>query len=144
MTELPKRATTRNGGFSLLEVVLSLAICAIAMSLLGQLVGLAYRAAAASRDLTHAQLIAEAIMADFASGAMLPQTTSGNWELDDEWSYDASVTAGLADTINVITVDVRRGTDEVPVFSLTQWVFVPPEPEEETTETDDALAGGGA
>jgi Tfp pilus assembly protein PilV len=130
-----------------LEVVLALAIAAIAMALLAQLVGIANRSAAASRDLTKAQLIAESVMAEFASGVMLPQSTSGTWELDPTWTYEAQVDAGASENLNVITVTVTQAVDDFSPasFRLTQFLFIPPEPEEEMdTSTAGSELGGGA
>ncbi len=132
------RRGTRRGGFTLLEIVLALAIAGIAMALLSQLVGLANRSAAASRDLTKAQLIAESIMAEYASGVMLPQESSGTWELDPTWIYSVAVSPGSSENLSVITVTVTHDVDTpTPTsFSLTQWMFIPPEPEEDATEAD--------
>ena len=139
-------AQCRRGGFSLLEIVLALAIAAIATALLAQLVGIANRSAAASRDLTNAQLIAESVMAEFASGVMLPQSTSGTWELDPTWTYDAQVSLGSSENLNVITVTVTQMVDGLTPtsFSLTQFLFIPPEPEEEADTSADVGDLGGA
>lgn len=137
----------RRQGFSLLEIVLALAVVAVAMSLLSQLVRLASRSAAASRDQTKAQLIAESVMSDLASGVMVG-ASSGEWELDTTWGYEVSEAAGPTDNLSALTVVVTHNID-VPrpaSFRLTQWLFEAPEPvADETTATDDADAGvGGA
>jgi len=134
----------RRAGLTLLEIVLALAIAAIAMSLLAQLVGIGNRSAAASRDQTKAQLIAESVMAEIESGVMLPEATNGSWETDPAWSYDVLV-EGQGDaetgTMYIVTVTVSHEIIQ-STFSLTQWLYEPPEPvEEEVTETD---AGVGA
>ena len=132
-------------GFSLLEVVLALALAGITMALLAQLVGVANRAASAARDLTKAQLIAESVMAEFASGVMLPQSTSGTWMLDETWEYDAQVETGPSENLYNVVVTVTRAIDDPspPSFSLTQFLFVPPEPVEEETDTSSTDTGGG-
>lgn len=145
------RYRERRAGFSLLEIVLALAIAAIAMALLSQLVGIANRSAAAARDLTKAQLVAESVMAEFAAGVMAPQTTSGVSEIDPLWAYQAEVTAGAggSDNLYAITVTVTHEVDDLSPasFSLTQWLFVPPEPVDDTTTEADATSSstpGGA
>lgn len=134
----------RRAGFSLLEIVLALAIAAMAMTLMAQLVGIANRSAAYSRDLTKAQLIAESVMAEFASGVMLPQSTSGSWELDPIWTYEAQVATGPSENLSIITVTVTQDIDDLsPVrFSLSQFLFTPPE-ETEDDSADTMDLGGG-
>ena len=140
-----------------------MAIAAVAMSLLAQLVRIGNRSAAVCRDQAKAQLIAKAVMAEAVSGVtfdlaggQLPQPLSGPWEQDPDWSYRIDVVdqaaANSEASMSVITVSVSRSLDlESPTataeYSLTQWLFIPPPPEEETTEeTDDTAAAtdGGA
>lgn len=135
----------RRSGLTLLEIVLALAIAAIAMSLLAQLVAIGNRSASASRDQTKAQLIAESVMAEVESGVMLAEVTEGTWETDPSWSYTVAVESqgdveiGM---MNIVTVSVSHELTE-SAFSLTQWQYVPPEPVEEETTTTEADAGGG-
>ena len=120
-------------GITLLEIVLALALAAIAMSLLSQLVMTGNRAAAAARDQSKAQMVAQSVMAEFTSGVSLPMSTSGVSEFDPMWSYDVAVSAGNSLTMNVITVTVTHNVDSLrpATFSLTQWLAIPPVPEEE-------------
>ncbi len=144
---LRKRRTIRHArsGLTLLEIVLALAIAAIAMSLLAQLVSIGNRAAAASRDETKAQLIAESVIAEVEAGVMLPEDTNGTWETDPQWAYDVFVeTQGDIETgmMHVVTVSVTHELSPA-TFSLTQWVYEPPEPVAEETEIE-TDAGAGA
>jgi len=132
-------------GFSLLEVVLALAVAAIAISLLAQLINVGQQAAAVARDQSKAQILAESIMAEYTSGvagtpdALAP--SSGVFESDANWSYVVDVALNAGGTINVITVTVTQVEANNPIsFSLTQWLAIPPEPEEEETETEGATA----
>ena len=145
----PIRAHCRHrGGFSLLEIVLALAIIAVAMSLLAQLVGVANRSAAAARDQTKAQLVAESIMAEFAAGVMLPSDTAAEWELDPMWSYTAVVSPEVAANVSAITVTATHNVDAIrpASFSMTQWLFIAPEPAEDTESSTSSTssATGGA
>lgn len=121
-------------GLTLLEIVLSLGLVAVALSLLVQLVMLGNNAAASARDESKAQLVAQSIMAEFTSGIAQPVSTSGDWEVDPMWSYDVTATLSASQTMHIITVTARHNVDSPnpTTFSLTQWLAIPPEP-----ETDD-------
>ena len=123
---------------TLLEIVLALAIAAIAMTLLTQLVGIGNRAAAVARDASRAQMVAESIMSEIMAGILPVESNSGSYEQDPAWSFEVVVGPGPSDTINAIQVTVTQsGEVTTPMtFSLTQWQAIPPEPEEEET-TDD-------
>lgn len=131
-------------GLSLLEIVLAMGLAAIAITLLSQLVSIGNKASVVARDQSKAQIMAESIMGEYTSGvAGTPDaitSTSGISELDPDWQYDVAVTPNAAGTINVITVTVSQVDAQDPVsFSLTQWLAIPPEPEEE-----EELDTGGA
>lgn len=131
----------QRSGLSLLEIVLAMTLAVIAISLLGQLVSIGNRAAAVARDQSKAQMVAESVMAEITSGvAGEPASTSGDWTADPTFSYDVEVTPSSSGTINIITVTVTQNAAKRPAtFSLTQWLAIPPEPEEEeTTETEGA------
>ena len=123
-------------GLTLLEIVLSLGLAAIALSLLVQLVTIGNRAAATARDESKAQLVAQSIMAEFTSGIAEPISTSGDWEVDPMWSYEVSATLSASQTMHIITVTAMHKVDAAnPVtFKLTQWLAIPPEPVEEETD----------
>ena len=126
-------------GITLLEIVLALGLSAIAISILSQLVGIGNRSASVARDQSKAQLIAESVMAEFTSGISEPVSTSGDWEMDPTWSYDVTVTLAASQTINVIDIVVTQNSAANPVsFNLTQWLAIPPEPEEEETTDEEA------
>ena len=60
-------------GFSLLEVILALAILAGAIAVLGELARQGTRNAAAARDQTFAQLLCQSKLAEIAAGIVLPE-----------------------------------------------------------------------
>src|SRR4051794_29464512 len=66
-----RRAATRrvNRGFTLLEVILSLAILAGALAALGEVMRLADRSASAAEDETQAQILAISIMDELSAGS---------------------------------------------------------------------------
>ena len=129
-------------GLTLLEIVLSLALAGVALSLLTQLVWMGNRAAAFSRDQTKAQLIAQSVMAEFTSGVAEPASTSGDWLTDPSWQFGVDVTPSASGTMYIITVTATHNveTNNPASFKLTQWLAIPPEPMEE--EEDAALEGG--
>ncbi len=124
-------------GLSLLEIVLALGLAAIAISILGQLVNVGNQAAVVARDQSKAQIIAKSIMSEYTSGvagtADTLTSTSGIWPADESWTYQVDVAANSTATINIITVTVQQVDSANVGFSITQWLAIPPEPEEETT-----------
>ena len=130
----------RRKAISLLEIVLAIALAAIAISMLAQLLSIGNQAAAVARDQSKAQLVAESIMAETTSGIMGdPISTSGEWLMDPTWSYEVAVTPNGSGTINIITVTVTQLVENSPAtFSLTQWLAIPPEPEEEEATEEEA------
>ena len=69
--------STKKRAFSILEVILALAILTGAMAVLGELGRLGFRNARAAQDLTKAQMLCESKMAEYTSGITLPQAVSG-------------------------------------------------------------------
>ncbi len=65
----PLAASPYSRGFSLLEVILALAILAGSMAVLGQLVQLGMTHARAAEDMTQAVIACESIMAEIVCGA---------------------------------------------------------------------------
>lgn len=130
-------------GLSLLEIVLALGLAAIAISILGQLVNIGNQAAVVARDQSRAQIIAQSIMSDYTSGVMGTADTltssAGFWPADETWSYQVDVVPSSSGTMNVITVTVQQADVTNPGFSITQWLAIPPEPEEETTTDTGAV-----
>jgi len=80
-TRLRRRSGSGRGGFSLLEVVLALAIFAGMLAALGEVSRIGMRNAEVARDLTKAQLLAESKMAEITCGYTEP-TPVENQPLD--------------------------------------------------------------
>ena len=123
----------RRRGFSLLEVVLSLAILVGAIAVLGELVRLGLDNAAAARDLTQAQLLCESKLAEISAGIFEPQSIQGasfSPEIDPEREWVYSVTLASLDLQGLISATVTV-TENVPVgetpreFSLVRWLRDP-------------------
>jgi hypothetical protein len=126
-----KRRSRQRRAFSLLEVVLSMAILVGAIAVTGELVRLGTMSAASARDLTQAQLICESKMAEIVAGIMLPDAVSNApYELDpaQEWLY--SVETATVDTPGLVllrvTVTQNLPAHQRPVeFSLTRLIQDP-------------------
>ncbi|HUT11977.1 MAG TPA: prepilin-type N-terminal cleavage/methylation domain-containing protein [Thermoguttaceae bacterium] len=67
-TPSPRSSRSGRGGFSLLEVILALAIFAGVLAALGEVSRIGMRNAEIARDLTKAQLLCESKMAEITSG----------------------------------------------------------------------------
>jgi type II secretion system protein I len=78
----------RKAGFSLLEVILALAILAGSIAVLGESSRLALKNAEVARDLARAQLLCESKMAEVTSGLTPAQQVSNS-------PFDATMTGSL-------------------------------------------------
>ncbi|MFH1269180.1 MAG: prepilin-type N-terminal cleavage/methylation domain-containing protein [Planctomycetota bacterium] len=120
-------------GFSLLEVILALAILGGAIAVLGELSRLGMRSAEHARDLTQAQLLSESKLAEITSGLTPPEPEQGvpcepidEEEGDEpEWHYSVEVTSvgeeGLLEVRVTVTKDLP--TEQKPVeFTLVRWM----------------------
>lgn len=132
----------RRHGFSLLEMILSLAILAGAMAAIGELVRLGSENARTSVDLTQAELIADSIWAELQSGQRTPDAATNlpyEFATNDEvagrgmWTYSIESAATDQDGLLAVTVTVvRQGGDGTAgaEFQLTGWIrdpnYVPP------------------
>ncbi len=121
-------------GFTILEVILALAILLTSLAAIGQLVYNAYRNAARVRDLTRAQLIAEAILAQLNAGALPLETVADApvEDIDDTaepgWLYTVDIAPLELDGLLSVQVIVAQDPSMVahPVqYSLTQWMLDP-------------------
>jgi type II secretion system protein I len=141
----------RRGGFSLLEVILALAVLAGAIAVLGEACRMALRNAQATRDLVHAQLLCESKLAEITSGITPAQavqktafdaTSTASLESGDPaWLY--SIETGSTDENGLISVRVTVTRDlpavQHPVqFSLVRWL---PDPNATSSSSSQQNAG---
>lgn len=124
----------RRDGFTLLEVLLALAILLTSLAAIGQLVFNAYQNALRVKNLTRAQLICEEILAELNAGS-LPLETIADAPVEDiddtvepGWLY--SIDIGELDTNGLLSVRVTVYQDPSlfarPVeLTLTQWMIDP-------------------
>jgi type II secretion system protein I len=135
-------------GFTLLELILALAILCGAITALGELSRGGMRYAQRARDMTWAQLLCESKLAEIAAGLTpaepqdsVPfETTEDGAE--SEWLYSVEVAPldeeGLIQVRVVVTKDVPAGKRPVE-FPLVRWMV---DPSIETTEAATSAESG--
>jgi len=129
-------SSPKKAAFSILEVILALAILTGAMVVLGELGRLGFRNAKATQDLTKALLLCESKMAEYPSGITTPQAVSGaSFDTIDQdsntnvlWVYSVSMETVDSDGLIALCVTVTQnlpGTQHPTSFSLTRWILDP-------------------
>ena len=150
----------RRRGFSLLEVILALAIFAMAFAFLGELSRLGMRNARVAHDKTQAELLCEGKMAEIMVLGTIPETVQGapfeteTDPSDPPWLYSVDVESTDQEGVMAVHVTVIQDlpSEQRPVeFSLVRWMLDPTSvqsSEEETTEdqmdTESSLLEGGS
>lgn len=123
------RAPQVRRGFTLLEVLLALGIFLVAMTAIGQLIGLGSRASVEARLEADAVLRAETALHEVLAGVQPMQTTAATGFTDDpDWQWTVTVTEGPHVDLLLITVTAfRQAPGEAPQnsVSLTRMVRNP-------------------
>ncbi|MCI0332373.1 MAG: prepilin-type N-terminal cleavage/methylation domain-containing protein [Planctomycetes bacterium] len=129
-----------NRGFSLLEVILSLAILAGALAALGEVMRQADRHASLSGDETQAQIIASSIMDELVSGYR-PLTAENQTvydpEVDPPWVYSIAIEDTNYLELLAIRVSVEQQLEpqlQPARFELVRWLT---NPEYMSSKTED-------
>jgi general secretion pathway protein I len=145
----------RKAGFSLLEVILALAILGGSIAVLGESSRLALKNAEIARDLAHAQLLCESKMAEITTGLTQAQQVSNapfdatmTASLDPGdvgWLYSVETQTTDAEGLITVRVTVTRNLPAAkhPVsFALVRWM---PDPNatssSETSDGNSSLSG---
>ena len=121
--------------FSILEVILALAILTGAIAVLGELGHFGFLNAKASQDLTRAQLLCESKMAEFTSGVTIPQTVQGvafdtiDQDSNIPWVYSVDMEQ-VPNQVGLIALRVTvsqnlPGSQRPLSFALTRWIIDP-------------------
>lgn len=144
-------------GLSLLEVILALAILALSMAAIGELIRIGTRSAAAAEDYTRAQLLAESKLAEIMSGATTADpVTRVPFPTDPAWAYTIELAATEETEVMALRVTVETHLERARplTFSLVRWIPDPgielpeeteeeePEAAEEEEETPPGGVGG--
>lgn len=136
---------SRNRAFTLLEVVLSLAILAGAVVVLGEIMSIAGRSASDAQAETRAQLLACSLMDEMVTGVLEPtEQTRVALEVDDiaPWVYSVSFGAtdieGLMEVELVVEQDLEKKFNPVR-YRLVRWLpSVTEAAEEDEQEAEEA------
>jgi prepilin-type N-terminal cleavage/methylation domain-containing protein len=144
--------TRAPSGFSLLEVILALAILVGAIAVIGELIATGTRAAGAARDLTQAQLLCESKLNEITAGILIPDPVQGApIETDMEWLYSIDLFPSDQNGIVAVKVTVYQDlpVERRPVtFSLVRWLQDPgielPEPEDTSSAGGSSTSGTGS
>ena len=145
----------RRDAFSLLEVVLALAILTGAIAVLGELTRLGLRNAQVAREMTQAQLLCESKLAEITSG-ITPAEPVYNAEFDvlevagatgatliggeETWLYSIETEVLDEEGLMAVRVTVTQGEDVPrPVqFQLVRWML------DSTAVTSESSAAGSS
>ncbi len=127
---------------TLLEVILAMAILAGSFATLGQLVAIGIRAAAASRDQTQVQLLAESVLSEISAG-VLPVENMNQVPLESHpgWLISAVVDNAIQQGMLRVTIIVQRDSQRQrsTYYEISRWMRDPslPLPTEDVEETDE-------
>lgn len=117
-----------NRGFTLLEVILALAILAGSMAAVGEVMRLADQTATQTEAETQAQILAASIMDELACGARpLDQVDQEILvgDSDPQWEYSIAVEDSSMDELVAVRVLVQQKLDArltPPRFELVRWM----------------------
>jgi general secretion pathway protein I len=132
--------TRKLRGFTLLEVMLALAILAGALAVLGEFARMGLHSAKTARDLTRAELLCESIMSEITAGITPPDTVDRapvidpvtgspleETQTDDAAPWVYSIDAQSIDADGLLAVTVTVTQDLPPAqrpasFSLVRWM----------------------
>lgn len=116
-------------GFSLLEVILAMAILVGSLAVLSQLIDLGARNAVAARMQTEAILRCESKMQEIVAGILPPEPVSPvPFEDDPNWQWSVEVDSDLSEGLLAISVTVEEAgsQSESPIsFRLHRWLRDP-------------------
>lgn len=157
MKRAGNHAPKRRRGFSLLEVILALAILAGAIAVLGEVSSMGMRNARLAKDLTYAQLLCESKLAEIVAGIESATAQQGtplgtvSDSSEPDWLYSVETTPASQTGLVKLQVTVYKelpGEKHPPRFSLTCWI---PDPDATTKEdstssdtTTSASSSGGS
>lgn len=119
----------RSVGLTLLEVILAVAILGLSMVTLAELVRIGSRSSREARELTVAQLLCEAKLAEVSMGLVPAQAASQQpCETDPNWVYTIDVQPGNESGLLLVMVQVSEAQPSGPrplQFALTRWLVDP-------------------
>ena len=122
-----KRIACKSRGLSLLEVILSIAILALALMAIGDLIATGFRSAKNAEELSEAQILCDTKMAEVVAGVLPLESSAGNTiEENPEWEYDVEIEPAALPGLLQIRVRVRQSDAALPVeFFIDRWMQDP-------------------
>ncbi len=141
----PRRKREQRSAFTLLEVILALAILAGAVAILGEVMSIAGRSASDAQAESKAQMLASSVMDEMLAG-LVPMTQQSRSPLDSDsaipWVYSVTLTdtafVGLSAVEVVVEQDLEKQFRPVK-YRLVRWVSedsLIDDSEEDSTEED--------
>ena len=150
----PRNDTGQDRGFTLLEVILSLAILAGALAALGEVMRMADRSASIAEDETHAQILAASIMDELSAGSReLTAVSQSALETGDDppWLYTIEMAQTQYDELVSVKVRVEQDLEarlQPAQFELVRWMpnpdYVPPDTGDDTSTSGSSSTSSGA
>jgi type II secretion system protein I len=128
---LARRSGDVTAGFTLLEIILSLAILAGALVALGEVMRLADQNANNARDETTAEILASGVMDELLSGARELQTANQQnfeYEMDPPWVFSVLMESTSFNQMLRVGVRVEQPieSEKEPVhYELYRWIVNP-------------------
>jgi prepilin-type N-terminal cleavage/methylation domain-containing protein len=124
-----KRVASNRDAFTLLEVVLALAILVGALAVIGELANQGLSSARSAAALADAQLLAESKMAEITAGLVTATSMSGvPMEFDPAWLYSITVEPTLDTGLVAVRLTVYENLppEQRPTeFTLVRWMADP-------------------
>ena len=115
--------------FTVLEIILALAILAGSLAALGEVIRVANQQSVEARELTEAQLLAASKMAEITSGfAAAESVDPTQLESDPDWTYSVGIETIPDSALLAVKVTVTQNLNEAqsPIsFSLVCWLTDP-------------------
>lgn len=144
----------RRSGFTLLEVLLALAILVGSLATIGVLIEQGLRSAHRAAAVSKAQLYCESKLAEITAGVLLPApVAAAPLDIDPEWTYTVVVTPDSIDpallSVRVTVTELIAPPTRPTEFSLVRWVTDPQATTTESassttsTSTSSSTTGGG-
>jgi type II secretion system protein I len=141
----------KESGFTLLEVILALAILAGSLAALGEVMRMADQAASMTEGETQAQILAASLMDEFASGARQIAATSQatlDSTADPPWVYSVAIENTNFDQMVAVRVSVEQQMNarfQPARFEVVRWMpnpnYVPPETSDQSSSSSSSNSG---
>lgn len=116
-------------GFSLLEVIIAMAILAGGIAILGQVIRIGTQSASDSRNLTTAQVLCESTMSELIARVLpLESVQRTPFETNPDWLYSVIIRSTEEEYLFFVQVIVEENIDtqQRPLsFTIQRWVLDP-------------------